>query len=114
MRTALLLAAGLMAATPAAAQSLGGEHSVLKDVAAAVSPARQKADIEKLVSFGTRHTGSDTKSPTRGIGAARRWIASEFTSMSKDCPNLRVETPSEIMTAERLAGPTEVMDVLAI
>jgi Zn-dependent M28 family amino/carboxypeptidase len=34
--------------------------------------------VNKLVSFGTRHTLSDTKSNTRGIGAAQRWVKSEF------------------------------------
>ena len=43
-----------------------------------VSEARLRADIVKLVSFGTRHTMSDTVSDTRGIGAARRWIKSEL------------------------------------
>jgi hypothetical protein len=28
--------------------------------------------------FWTRHTLSDTKSNTRGIGAAQRWVKSEF------------------------------------
>lgn len=43
-----------------------------------VSPDSIKGYVEKLVSFGTRHTLSDTESDTRGIGAARRWIKSEF------------------------------------
>lgn len=34
--------------------------------------------VVKLVSFGTRHTLSDTKSKTRGIGAAQKWVKSEF------------------------------------
>lgn len=34
--------------------------------------------VVKLVSFGTRHTLSDTKSKTRGIGAAQNWVKSEF------------------------------------
>jgi Zn-dependent M28 family amino/carboxypeptidase len=34
--------------------------------------------VTKLVSFGTRHTLSDTKSKTRGIGAAQQWVKSEF------------------------------------
>jgi hypothetical protein len=34
--------------------------------------------VKKLVSFGTRHTLSDTKSKTRGIGAAQAWVKSEF------------------------------------
>lgn len=116
MRTAFALAvAALAAATPALSQPLGGEQPLLRETAAAVSPDRQRATIEKLVSFGTRHAGSDTRSDKRGIGAARRWIASEFNSISKDCGGrLRVETPSQVMTAERLAGPTEIMDVLGV
>jgi hypothetical protein len=34
--------------------------------------------ILKMVSFGTRHSLSDTISDTKGIGAARRWVASKF------------------------------------
>jgi len=114
MRTILVLAA-LSVAAAAQAQPLGGEQPRLKDLTGQVSPERQKATIEKLVSFGTRHTGSDTKSDKRGIGAARRWIASEFEAASKDCGGrLKVETPSRVMTAERLAGPTEVMNVLGV
>jgi hypothetical protein len=98
MRIAVLLAA--LISTPVAAQPLGGQHSMLKDVAGAVSAERQKAMISALVGFGTRHTGSETKSDKRGIGAARRWIASEFNSISKDCGGrLKVETPSAVVTA---------------
>ncbi|MBW8813460.1 MAG: M20/M25/M40 family metallo-hydrolase [Caulobacterales bacterium] len=121
MRTLVILsaAAALAAAFPALAEPtappLGGEQPLLREAAASVSPERQRATIEKLVGFGTRHAGSDTKSDKRGIGAARRWIASEFNSISKDCGGrLQIETPSQVMTAERLAGPTEIMDVLAI
>ena len=110
-----MLALVALIATPALAQSSFIDHSILKDIATEVSPMRQKATLEKLVAFGTRHTGSETKSDKRGIGAARRWIASEFSSISKDCGDrLQIETPSRIMTAERLAGPTEVVNVLAI
>ena len=87
MRTLLPLAAAaaLLAAPSAQAQPLGGEQPMLREIAAEVSAARERAIDEKLVGFGTRHAGSDTKSATRGIGAARRWIASEFTSILKDC-----------------------------
>ena len=37
-----------------------------------------EATVRKLVSFGTRHTLSDTKSKTKGIGAAQQWVKSEF------------------------------------
>lgn len=40
--------------------------------------------VERLTSFGTRHTLSDTESDTRGIGAARRWIESEFHRFNEE------------------------------
>ncbi|AKA33792.1 M28 family metallopeptidase [Flagellimonas lutaonensis] len=53
----------------------------------AVSAKRIEKDITILANFGTRHTLSDTVSNTRGIGAARRWIKSEFEKISADCDN---------------------------
>ena len=55
------------------------------DIIEAVSKERIKADVKKLADFGTRHTLSDTISNKRGIGAARRWIQSEFDKISADC-----------------------------
>jgi hypothetical protein len=47
-----------------------------------ISSARIQANIEKLVSFGTRSTLSPQDPASivagRGIGAAREWIKSEF------------------------------------
>ena len=43
-----------------------------------VKSENMETTVKKLVSFGTRHTLSDTKSSTRGIGAAQRWVKSEF------------------------------------
>lgn len=43
-----------------------------------VSADSIKDHIAKMVSFGTRHSLSDTVSSTSGIGAARRWVASKF------------------------------------
>lgn len=44
----------------------------LYSVINSISEKRIQKDIEKLVSFGTRHTLSDTISKSYGIGAARR------------------------------------------
>ena len=108
-------AATIAFATAAHAQPMPAEHPLLHELAGQVSAERQHATIAKLVSFGTRHTLSDTKSPTRGIGAARRWVAAEFAAMSKDCGGcLTVETPAQTVTGRRVPNPTEVMDVLAI
>ena len=91
-------------------------HSAtLDDLAARVQATELHATIEKLVGFGTRHTLSDTKSKTRGIGAARRWVQSRFESLSKDCGGcLDVVTPAQTVTGTRIPQPTEVMDVVAI
>ena len=87
----------------------------LKEVASRVSPERLKATIDKLVSFGTRHTLSSTTDEKRGIGAARRWTAQEFAAISKECGDcLTILQPSETVTAERIPQPAEIVDVLAV
>jgi hypothetical protein len=65
-------------------QSIDNEK-ILYQIIQDASSERLKSDIEKLVSFGTRHTLSDTTSKKKGIGAARRWIKSEFEKISEDC-----------------------------
>ncbi|THD78026.1 MAG: M20/M25/M40 family metallo-hydrolase [Phenylobacterium sp.] len=115
MRLSVLAAAFLLIAFPAAAQAPTGDHPLLHELAGEVSPDQQHAVIARLVAFGTRHTLSDTTSNTRGIGAARRWVAGQFAALSRDCGGcLKVETPSETVTGKRVPQPTEVMDVLAI
>ena len=59
--------------------------SRLYDIINNVSSERLKNDVTTLTNFGTRHTLSDTVSTTRGIGAARRWIKSEFDQISESC-----------------------------
>ena len=49
-----------------------------------ISASNIEATIKKLVSFHTRHSLSETESDTRGIGAARRWIKSEFERYSRE------------------------------
>ncbi|WP_332028802.1 M20/M25/M40 family metallo-hydrolase, partial [Kaistella sp.] len=43
-----------------------------------------KAHVEKLVSFGTRHTMSSTTDAKRGIGAARNWVLSKFRNYARN------------------------------
>jgi hypothetical protein len=78
------IAAGLLvlAATPAFAQQ---RDPAVTSLVNSVSSDTLRSYLTKLVSFGTRHTLSDTVSSTRGIGAARRWIHERFTQMSRDC-----------------------------
>ena len=67
------------------------------DIAKNVSAENIEKDITTLVNFGTRHTLSETESDTRGIGAARRWIKSEFDKISAECGGcLEVYYQSEV------------------
>lgn len=43
-----------------------------------------KANVEKLVSFGTRHTMSSTTDQHKGIGASRNWVLSKFRTYAKN------------------------------
>ena len=89
----------------------------LNEISEAPSAKRIEQDILKLVSFGTRHTLSDTISKTRGIGAARRWIKSEFEIISKDCNNcLDVQFQRNLVKNDnrRIIKDTWVVNVLAI
>ena len=88
----------------------------LHRIAAATSAQRIASDIQTLVDFGTRHTLSETESNTRGIGAARRWIQSEFENISKACGNcLEVIVQSDVVEGEpRIPNATEVVNVIAI
>ena len=63
-----------------------------------ISPAQIRATDSALVSFGTRHTMSDTLSTTRGIGAARRYLFAKLRGYSQACGGcLRVEYDPALM-----------------
>src|SRR5205807_3901139 len=85
-----------------------------------VSAARIKANIEKLVSFGTRSTLSAQDPGSiaggRGIGAAREWIKSEFERYSNDCGGcLEVKTDSFTEEpSERIPKSTQITNVYAV
>lgn len=92
------------------------DQSQLHQIVKQISPANIEKDIVKLVNFGTRHTLSETESDTRGIGAARRWIKSEFEQISANCGGcLEVYYQTQVIQGEkRIPGPTEVVSVIAI
>lgn len=101
MRPALLLPlTGLLLPAPLPAQAL--RHPQVEALAARVEAARIQATVARLVAFGTRHTLSGTVSETRGIGAARRWLASEFQGLAK-LPGSRLQPLEDRFTVE--AGP---------
>jgi hypothetical protein len=85
-----------------------------------VSAERIRANIEKLVSFGTRATISAQDPGAigagRGVGAAREWIKSEFERYAKDCGGcLEVKTDNFTEpAADRIPQPTEITNVYAV
>ena len=80
--------------------------------------SRIENDIKILANFGTRHSLSDTISNSRGIGAARRWIKSEFEKISKNCNNcLEVFYQKNYYTEDdgpRIVKPVWINNVVAI
>jgi hypothetical protein len=80
-----------------------------------VSQQRLRLIVQSLIGFGTRHTLSSQTDPKRGIGAAQRWTEAEFSRYTAACGGcLTIETPSDLVSGERLPEPTRVTDVVAI
>lgn len=92
--------------------------SRLYEIIENVSSERLRNDVTTLTNFGTRHTLSDTTSATRGIGAARRWIKSEFEKISDDCNNcLEVFYQKDLVKEgenQRIVHDVWVVNVVAI
>ena len=109
------LAAALICVTlaaPLAGQGLrpDADPRIVKLVAA-VSPDRLRQLSERLVSFGTRSTLSDTVSATRGVGAARRWIHGELSKYRR----LQVSFDSHrLVPTGRITREVELRNVVAI
>jgi hypothetical protein len=80
-----------------------------------IDPNRIQATIEKLVSFGTRHTLSSQTDPARGIGAATSWVFEQmqgFAAASNG--NMTVQQQSFVQPpSSRIPTPTEITNVIA-
>src|ERR1700758_5222613 len=117
----LVAAAGLL--TQNGASQAAPKRVVDAHVAAAlqqISAQHIQADIETLVSLGTRSTLSAQDpasiSGGHGIGAAREWIKSEFERYSKDCGGC-LEVKADSFTegpTDRIPNPTEIANVYAV
>ena len=88
----------------------------IKKMVSEVSSENMEAIVKKLVSFGTRHTLSDTKSSTRGIGAAQRWVKSEFDNYAK-ASNGRLASEIDYFTIKadgrRIKNDSQLGNVMA-
>jgi len=125
MRHAFLgLAIATLAAGPIPARSTADDDAPpgpsvrdpeIVEILEAISADRIKARVERLAAFGTRHTLSATDDPERGIGAARRWIESEFRAIAdRTGGRLKVELDSyEQEPTRRIDRPVEIVNVRA-
>ena len=99
----IMVAGALVTAAAFAAPPPANTHPELHEIASAVKASNLHATDVALVGFGTRHTLSTTTSKTRGIGAARRWVATQFETISKGCNGcLEIVTPSQVFTGSRM------------
>ena len=80
-----------------------------------VSADRIQQTIDKLVSFGTRHTLSSQTDPNRGIGAATNWVLGQFQQAAAASDGrMTVETQSFVQPAGPGAPvPVPITNVIA-
>jgi peptidase M28-like protein/fibronectin type III domain protein len=116
--TGLLVVAATLAFDSKPASGGGHSQPVSKDVRHMlrdVSSSNIEATIQKLVSFGTRHTLSSQTDPNRGIGAATEWV---YQQLQQDAAasggRMTVEKQSFVQPAgPRIPVPTQITNVIA-
>lgn len=110
----------LVPAARAADQAMQAADPAIATAVRGISAARVQADVEKLVSFGTRNTLSEQDAASiaagHGIGAAREWIKSQFELYSKECGGcLEVKTDEFVQEpGARVPQPTPLTNVYAV
>ncbi len=106
------IASPVFAASEGASEQRNGQ---IVETLSEISPKNIEATIRKLVSFGTRHTLSETASETHGIGAARKWIQSEFQRYSRESGGRLQVTMDEFTQppGPRNPQPVQVVNVVA-
>jgi hypothetical protein len=74
-----------------------------------------QATVQKLVSFGTRHTASSQTDPARGIGAATAWVFQQLqTYAATSGGHMTVENQSFTQpVSSNIPVPTEITNVIA-
>jgi hypothetical protein len=87
----------------------------LRHLISQIDPDRIQAIIEKLVSFGTRHTASSQTDPVRGIGAATAWVFASmqgFAAASGGTMTVQQQTFTQPVSS-RIPVPTTITNVIA-
>jgi hypothetical protein len=116
MRGLLLAVVWLTLIPVAQAAPQPDTDSTIAAILAKVSAERLKANDERLVAFGTRNTFSEKLGDTRGIFAARSWIADQFREIAKSSHGrMTVTYDSYIQKADgkRVPRDVEICSVIA-
>lgn len=110
-----LILSALFVATVGFSQQPPKKSPVVSKIISEISAKNMKAIVETLVGFGTRHTLSDTVSGMRGVGAARRWIKSEFERYAQQSGGrMTVEFhETAVKPSARVPYPAKVVNVVA-
>lgn len=125
------IVAGLLAGSVCAAQGAAGNDELrpiqpdpqIASALQGITPDHIRADIAKLVSFGTRNTLSSMSTdlpPGHGILPAADWIEAEFQQISTACGGcLEVKRddftePGSAEARSRIRRPTRLVNVYAI
>ncbi|WP_086984883.1 M28 family metallopeptidase [Elizabethkingia miricola] len=99
------------------AQQVISKDAEIANYVSQVSTDSLKSHINKLVSFGTRHTMSSVTDPKRGIGAARTWVLRKFKDYAKNTDG-RMEAflQNQIIQPDgkRIDKPTDLGNPVAI
>lgn len=116
MRRILLVAVSLMLSSGAQAAPAPAADPAIAAMLAKVSPERLKAIDSHLVGFGTRNTFSEKLGETRGVFAARAWIADQFREIAKASGGrMTVAYDSYVQKADgkRITRDVEISSVIA-
>jgi hypothetical protein len=87
----------------------------LRDLIDQIDADKIEATIQKLVSFGTRHTASSQTDPVRGIGAATAWVIQQMQSYAAASGGrMTVQQQTFVQpVSNRIPVPTTITNVIA-
>lgn len=107
-----LILAFLLAAAAYGQAPMKALNPRVAEIVAAVSAERIEAVLRRLEGFGTRNLFSSQTDPSRGVGAAARWIRDEMASYS---PRLQVSLDThEVSKSGRVFRDVQLMNVVAV
>src|SRR5215469_6246546 len=107
--------ASAASASVGSASNTGNFDPALRALIRQIDPNRIQATIEKLITFGTRHTAS-SQTGARGIGAAYAWVFDRMQAIAATSNgNMTVQQQTFVQqpVPGRLAVPTSITNTIA-